>query len=152
MNIIAMMGHYLAGQSSCNFMPIQQKGGRELPMLQYQPLLSVYYYKFLLGYINFMQPQLVTSSNTMDKKTLLKASAIIGGDLSSQSTGSFKGFYSSDQPLSPPILVSPMQPGGRQLRSHLSQPEDDDPENKRGYDIITQSVSHTQYHLLTILL
>ena len=66
----------------------------------------------------------------MDKKTLLKASAIIGGDLSSHSTGSFKGFYSSDQPSSPPILVSPMQPGGRQLRSHLSPQDDNDPENK----------------------
>ena len=80
-----------------------------------------------------VQPQLITSSNTMDKKTLLKASAIIGSDLSSHSTGSFKGFYSSDQPLPPPILVSPVQPGNRQLQSHLGLQDDDDPEDMKGY-------------------
>lgn len=84
----------------------------------------------------FVQPQLVTSSNTIDKKTLLKASVIMGGDLSSHSSDSFKSFYSSDQPLSRSILVSPMQPGDKQLGSHLnSQLEEDNPEDKTGYDI-----------------
>ena len=69
----------------------------------------------------------------MDKKTLLKASAIIGGDLSSHSTGSFKGFYSSDQPLSPPILVSPMQSGNKQLQSPLGLQDVADPENMSRY-------------------
>lgn len=99
-------------------------------MLQY--LYDISTLSYVLN-ILLLQPQLITSSNTMDKKTLLKASTIIGGaDLSSHSTGSFKGFYSSDQPLSPPILVSPVQPGNKQLQSHLD--EDDDPENMlRGY-------------------
>ena len=83
--------------------------------------------------ILLLQPQLITSSNTMDKKTLLKASAIIGGDLSSHSTGSFKGFYSSDQPLSPPILVSPMQSGNKQLQSPLGLQDVADPENMSRY-------------------
>ena len=76
----------------------------------------------------------------MDKKTLLKASAIIGGDLSSHSTGSFKGFYSSDQPLSPPVLVSPMQSGNKQLQSPLGLQGVADPENMSRYITVMVSI------------
>lgn len=70
------------------------------------------------------QPQLVTASSTIDKKTLLKASAIMGGDLSSHSTASFKGFYSNQKPSSQPILVSPVKPS----HVHVNLPEDTDQE------------------------
>ena len=94
-----------------------------------------------------MQPQLVTSSNTTNKKTLLKASAMIGGDLSSHSTDSFRGFYTSDQPLSQSLLVSPVQPRDRQLRSQLN-PLDDDPENKTEYNTIIMLI-HSTVHKQT---
>ena len=74
-----------------------------------------------------MQPQLVTSSNTIDKKTLLKASAIMGKDLSSHSTKSFKGFYSNENPSSQPILVSSGKPE-RTPSAHIDLMQDSDQE------------------------
>ena len=79
-----------------------------------------------------LQPQLVTSSNTIDKKTLLRASAVMGGDLSSHSSASFKGFYSNEPPKSQPILVSPVHldiPS----RDHINPVQDDDQDKDLEY-------------------
>lgn len=59
---------------------------------------------------NSSQPLLVAHSNTVDKGTLMKASALLegGSDQSSHGPGSFKDFYGSSQrPPSRNILMSP---------------------------------------------
>lgn len=65
---------------------------------------------------------------------MLKASAIIGGDLSSHSAVSFKGFYANETPPAQSILVSPQQPN-KQPSACVDVLVDDDQEKTEKYAI-----------------